>query len=288
MDLLLGEVLARSREWLKSKGIENAARETDELAARCLACTRMDLYLSHDRPVDENRLQELRQLLKRRASGEPLQYLLGNQPFRNAELRVDARVLIPRPETEELVELVLKGERGRGPRSILDAGTGSGCIAISLAQELQDCRILAVDLQPAALELAGENARANKVSDRITFSRMDLLRDTPENPVDVLVSNPPYVSPSEKGRLQPELLWEPQDALYADDDGLLFYRRFARSMAAFLKPGGHFYFEIGEDQGSRLLNMYHTLSSEMRVLKDLAGKDRFLAGRFTGGGEVQS
>lgn len=281
----LQELLKRSRDWLGERGVDNAVREADELAARAMGCTRMDLYLAFDSRPDEGQRKVLRDLLKRRARGEPLQYLLGNQPFRKAELRVDSRVLIPRPETEQLVDLILAAECAAGPLTVLDGGTGSGCIAISLAQELPDCTVKAVDIHPAALELARENAASNGVADRIRFRRIDLLRDTLAEPVDVFVSNPPYVSPSDNGRLQPELSWEPQDALYANDNGLLFYRHYARTLAGLLKPGGRFYFEIGETQAEELLTMYHGIAEQVQVHQDLAGRDRFISGRLRPGKE---
>lgn len=276
--LSLAELLRRSREWLAARGVENASREVDEMACRAMACRRIDLYLLHDRIPLEQQVQTLRSLLKRRGSGEPLQYLLGSQPFRKAEIRVDSRVLIPRPETEELVELVLSREARHQGLRVLDAGTGSGCVAVSLAQELPGCHVLAVDSSRAALDLAQENARLNGVEERITFSQVNLLISWPDEVVDVLVSNPPYVAEFERGLLAPELAHEPQDALFGGEDGLLFYRRFATGLARLVKPGGRFYLEIGSSQTSAVLDIFGGVGIQVESGRDLSGRDRFIYG----------
>lgn len=274
----LGALLRLSRDWLAAKGVANAAREADELAARVLGCRRLDLYLQHDRPVGGAERERLRNLLRRRAAGEPLQYILGDQPFRRAELRVDSRVLIPRPETEELVELVLAHEAGRPGLRILDAGTGSGCVAISLAQELPDCRILAVDSSREALEVARGNAERNGVASRIEFRQLNLLQAWPGEGHDLLVSNPPYVSLPEQGSLAPELGHEPAEALFGGEDGLLFYRRFAGGLGRLLVPGGRFYLEMGESQGAALLELFTGRADSLEAGRDLSGRPRFLSG----------
>ncbi|MFA7332551.1 MAG: peptide chain release factor N(5)-glutamine methyltransferase [Candidatus Delongbacteria bacterium] len=275
----LAALLRLSRDWLAARGVENAAREADELAARALGCRRLDLYLDHDRVPDEAEKAGLRGLLQRRVAGEPLQYILGDQPFRRAGLRVDSRVLIPRPETEELVDHVLAGERGQGPLSVLDAGTGSGCLAISLAQELPGCRVLAVDTSSGALEVARENARLNGVAERIEFQRLNLLLHWPQEARDLLVSNPPYVALSERAGLQRELSHEPEEALFGGEDGLIFYRRFAGGLEHLLRPGGRLYLEIGAQQAPALLELFAPLCSRLEIRPDLAGRPRFLVGR---------
>lgn len=275
----LGEVLRLSRRWLADRGVENPARAADELAARVLGCRRLDLYLAHERPVDEEERGRLRDLLRRRAGGEPLQYLLGSQPFRHADLAVDSRVLIPRPETEELVELVLAREGGRPGLRILDAGTGSGCLAISLAQELAGCRVVAVDASPEALILARENAERNGVAARIAFVRLNLLQAWPSERADLLVSNPPYVPLRERGALARELAWEPEEALFAGDDGLVFYRRFAGGLDRLLVPGGRFYLEFGDGQERALMDIFAPCAAELAAHPDLSGRPRFVSGR---------
>ena len=275
----LGRLLRLSRDWLAARGVDNAAREADELAARALGCRRLDLYLQHERRLEGRELEELRGLLRRRASGEPLQYILGSQPFRRAELLVDSRVLIPRPETEELVDLVLEREGDSTGLRVLDVGTGSGCLAISLALELPDCHVLAVDKSDAALDLARENAARNGVAGRIEFRRLNVLTAWPEEPSELLVANPPYVALRERSALARELGHEPAEALFGGDDGLLFYRRFAGGLAHLLAPGGRFYFEIGAEQGEELLALFGGRCRELELRLDLAGRPRFLCGR---------
>lgn len=277
----LATLLRLSRDWLAARGVENSIRETDELAARALGCRRLDLYLDHDRIPDEDEKTRLRELLRRRAAGEPLQYLLGSQPFRRAELRVDSRVLIPRPETEELVDLVLEHEGERAGLQVLDAGTGSGCLAISLAQELRDCQVLAVDSSSGALEVATENARRNGVAERIEFRRLNLLLEWPAQPLDLLVSNPPYVSLAERAGLQRELAHEPEEALFGGEDGLIFYRRFAAGLEHLLRPGGRFYLEMGDRQGPALQELFSGRCEAVEIRLDLAGRERFLLGRLS-------
>lgn len=278
----LGSLLRLSRDWLAARGVDNAAREADELAARVLGCRRLDLYLRHDEILPEEAKARLRALLRRRSEGEPLQYLLGSQPFRRAELAVDSRVLIPRPETEELVDHVLAGEAGRGPLEALDAGTGSGCLAVSLAMELPQCRVLAVDSSADALDVARDNARRNGVADQVDFLRINLLLDWPPQPVDVLVSNPPYVSLAERDGLQRELSREPEEALFGGEDGLVFYRRYAGGLERLVRPGGRFYLEIGASQGAALLELFAPRCARVELRRDLAGRHRFLVGALPG------
>ena len=272
------EILGSSTEWLQRKGVSNARREAEELLAHGLACTRLDLYMDYDRPLADEDLATLRGLLARRGRREPLQYILGTQAFRNADLRVDPRVLIPRPETEGLVDQVLAHLPDReAPLCITDLGTGSGCLAISLAQELPASRVLAYDLSEDALELARENAVHNGVSGRIEFARLDLHADLPKMAVDLLVSNPPYVRQDEEVTLQPELKYEPRMALYdADAEGVSCYRRIAASFASWLRPGGMAVFEIGAEQGAAVRTLLEPVSQKVLVAQDLAGRDRYV------------
>jgi release factor glutamine methyltransferase len=276
------DLIALSEGWLKKSKIENSAFDARELVARACACTRMELYLDYDRRPDESTLATLRTFLKRRGSGEPLQYILGTQPFRQADIRVDGRVLIPRSETEELVGLVIEHEKtSMSTRlSLLDAGTGSGCIAIAIALEMKDVSVHAVDTSPEALELARENAKSNRVDASIRFERCNLLDWSPDAPYDVLVSNPPYVRQDERLTLAKELGWEPDQALFGgDQDGLSFYRRFASELSRLLKSGGRFYLEIGADQGEAVYTLFQACAEDVQVVKDLAGRDRFVLGR---------
>ena len=267
-----------SRAYLERRGVENARREAEELLAHGLGISRLDLYLEHDRPLGEPELKRCRELVRLRGQRRPLQYLLGSQPFRSAELRITSQVLIPRPETEELVGLGVEREGGRpGPLRVLDAGTGSGCIAISLALELPGCLVRAVDLDEKVLELAAENARRNGVAERIRFEQLDLLDRLPDEPAEVMVSNPPYVPHTQRGALQPELSYEPAAALFdGHTDGTGFFRRFAGDLSALLVPGGRLYFEFGAGQEEVLRGLFEPLCEKVELHADLSGRIRFL------------
>ncbi len=272
------EILTSSTEWLAKRGITNARREAEELLAHGLGCTRLDLYMEFDRPLNDDELGTLRALLARRGRREPLQYILGSQPFRNAELRVDARVLIPRPETEGLVDLVLKHiPDPNASICITDVGTGSGCLAISLAQEIPGAQVQAFDLSSEALELARENAGSNGVGARVSFAKLDLHKQLPPSPVDVLVSNPPYVRLKDEASLEPELKHEPRMALFdGDTAGISCYKRFAATLDSWLRPGGMAVFEIGADQGAEVQALFEPVCRSVEVIHDLAGRDRYV------------
>jgi release factor glutamine methyltransferase len=284
------EIIKKSSEFFVSRNIPNARRESEELLCRVFSCKRIDLYADFERVLNPLELKQMRQYISRRANGEPLQYILGDQPFRSAELKVDSRVLIPRPETEELVGLLLADipTIRKNELSICDIGTGSGCIAISLAMELPPHLIrsqspnpvVALDSSPDALILAAENAEINGVKDLIEFKRMNIIREKPGKPFDIIISNPPYVSPLDKSKLQNELNYEPQMALYDEiKNGLGFYLRFAEILPELLRENGRFYFEIGDTQAEAVLEMFQPISRNLKVQQDLAGRERFITGQ---------
>ncbi|MGI6668286.1 MAG: peptide chain release factor N(5)-glutamine methyltransferase [Acetivibrionales bacterium] len=221
------------------------------------------------------------------------------QEFMSLMFEVGPGVLIPRQETELLVETVIrfcsgsdkasrrrcicrrkpdfreKPRKRQGHISILDMGTGSGCIAVSLARYIPGCRVTAVDIMPAALEAARKNAQANGVADRVRFIKSNLFESVPEEKFDVIVSNPPYVRTEEISRLQREIReYEPISALDGGADGLFFYREIIKSSKAYLKPGGMLAFETGYDQAADVASMLSGSFKDTRIYKDLAGIDR--------------
>lgn len=217
--------------------------------------------------------------LNRRIRGEPLQYIIGKADFFGLEFSVNPSVLIPRPETELLVEKVIVLSKECGDTSpelrILDIGTGSGCIAISLAKALPGARITAVDISPEALAVAGENARHHAVA--ITLVRSDLVNVfEKEARFDIIVSNPPYIKAGELKDLQPEVHYEPLGALDGGRDGLDFYRRLAAECPAHLKKGGYLVVEIGHDQRHGIEDIFQGLNGygTIRFLRDYNQKDR--------------
>lgn len=236
-----------------------------------------DYYLGKDIVLSSKKEQELEDILQRLSRFEPLQYIEGRTLFLGRELWVAPGVLIPRPETEELVELMLK-EIPADAR-ILDVGTGSGCIAISLAKELPDALVTAWDVSPEALSVARVNAR--KLQANVRFVECDVLACQVDKAglYDVIVSNPPYVTEAEKADMEPNVLqWEPSLALFVpDDDPLHFYRRIAVLGRDMLADGGRLYFEINRAYGREMVEMLRTMGYvRVRVEKDLSQNDRFV------------
>ena len=236
-----------------------------------------DYYLGKDIVLSSKKEQELEDILQRLSRFEPLQYIEGRTLFLGREFWVAPGVLIPRPETEELVELMLK-EIPADAR-ILDVGTGSGCIAISLAKELPDALVTAWDVSPEALSVARANAR--KLQADVRFVECDVLACQVDEVglYDVIVSNPPYVTEAEKADMEPNVLqWEPSLALFGpDDDPLRFYRRIAVLGRDMLADGGRRYFEINRAYGREMVEMLRTMGYvRVRVEKDLSQNDRFV------------
>ena len=236
-----------------------------------------DYYLGKDIVLSSKKEQELEDILQRLSRFEPLQYIEGRTLFLGRELWVAPGVLIPRPETEELVELMLK-EIPADAR-ILDVGTGSGCIAISLAKELPDALVTAWDVSPEALSVA--RANAHKLQADVRFVECDVLACQVDEVglYDVIVSNPPYVTEAEKADMEPNVLqWEPSLALFVpDDDPLRFYRRIAVLGRDMLADGGRLYFEINRAYGREMVEMLRTMGYVgVRVEKDLSQNDRFV------------
>lgn len=258
-----------------------AAEEVSALS-RIVCCDLLgqaptDYYLGKDIVLSSKKEQELEDILQRLSRFEPLQYIEGRTLFLGREFWVAPGVLIPRPETEELVELMLK-EIPADAR-ILDVGTGSGCIAISLAKELPDTLVTAWDVSPEALSVARVNAR--KLQANVRFVECDVLACQVDEVglYDVIVSNPPYVTEAEKADMEPNVLqWEPSLALFVpDDDPLRFYRRIAVLGRDMLADGGRLYFEINRAYGREMVEMLRTMGYVgVRVEKDLSQNDRFV------------
>ena len=249
------EVIQRSADYLARKGVESARLQAELLLAHVLRKPRLKLYLEFERVLTEPELAALRERLRRRGAREPLQYLLGSVNFCGLELAVSPAVLIPRPETELLAERAwtfLTGRAGspEAPSAALDFGTGSGCLAIALAVRCPAARIWAVDLSPAALEVARANAARHGVEARIHFLQSDGFAALPAGErFDLIVANPPYIPTAEIARLQPEVRdHEPRAALDGGPDGLAVIRRLAAGSAPWLKPGGRLMLELGDGQ----------------------------------------
>ena len=282
------ESITLSTEYLKNKGIESPRINAELLLANILKCKRLNLYLLFDRPLAEEEVVRYRELLLRRSKFEPLQYIVGNVEFYGLDFNVNPSVLIPRQETELLVEAIINIYKSSGHVSILDIGTGSGNIAVSLARHLPESRITAVDISEAALKTAGENACLNSVDNQISFICSDFLKDDlnfviPAEagiPYDAIVSNPPYISIADYETLLPELkVYEPKVALTDYNSGYFFYEVISSRAFDLLKPGGRLFFEVGKDQYAEVsrimeLNNFQNIS----ITKDYQSIERVISG----------
>lgn len=270
------EVLKSSTEYLERHGVESARLNAEHLIAHVLGKKqRIDLYLEFDRPLGAAELDPLRDLMRRRAKGEPLQHLLGTVDFCGRIFAVDARALIPRSETEELVALLLKLELPPNARC-LDVGVGSGAIAVTLAAERPGYDVTGVDVSPLALALAGENARRLGVELRLIQG--DLL-DGVEGPFDLIAANLPYVSTGEMAALDREVRHDPALALDGGADGLLLIARCIGQARGRLARGGRLALEIGHDQARAVERLMQEAGfHEISAAKDAQGLERFVVG----------
>lgn len=268
-------VLDWATEHFRAAKLESARLEAEILVAHLLGVDRVELYLHPERKLTEGQCQHLRALVQRRTRGEPLQYLVGSVFFYNVELKLSPAVLIPRPETEELVDRIVK-DHSVPPQSVLDLGTGSGAIAIALAKAWPQSYIVAVDLSEEALAVAAQNALLNGVQKQIAFVRSDWYSALTET-FDLIVSNPPYLRRGELDRLQREVQHEPRRALDGGPDGLEAITRIIRGSPRFLNPNGRLYLEIDTEQGARVRALLVAVGkfSEMDILPDSTGRVRF-------------
>ncbi|MHB8708401.1 MAG: peptide chain release factor N(5)-glutamine methyltransferase [Desulfuromonadales bacterium] len=272
------KLLRWTADYFAGRGIDSPRLDAELLLADTLGLDRVGLYLNFERPMLADELTVFREQVKRRANREPLAYVLGVTEFWSLPLKVTPAVLIPRPDTELLVEQALP--RLAGAARVLDVGTGSGALAIALAHERPECMITAIDLSPAALAVAAENARSNGVAERIEFLRADLAV-LPRGPFDLAVANPPYIPGEELAMLMPEVRdFEPHLALDGGADGLDAYRALASQADAVLTPGGWLLVEVGIDQAAAVQELFAAAGlAEIFASRDLAGIERVVGGR---------
>lgn len=275
-------VLDWTRGHFDKQKIDEPRLTSEILLGHVLSMPRVKLYMDLDRPLAKEELATYRALITRRLAYEPTQYLVGKKEFYGRPFHVDARVLIPRSETELLVEAVLHDVKKDAATRVLDLCTGSGCIAVTIAAERPQASVWATDLKADALEVARGNAETLGVGGRVTFFEGDLFAAVPVGPLfDVIVSNPPYVKAGDIPGLQKEVLKEPRTALDGGPDGLVLIRKLAEAAKTRLKPGGLLALEIGDEQGPALLELLTKLEyREVRVEKDLARHDRLAFARI--------
>lgn len=279
------EVISRTADYLERKGVPDARVASELLAARLLRLGRGFLSSAFERDVPEPQLAAMRRGMARLVQGEPIQYVLGEWDFRSLTLRCDRRALIPRPETEELVTRVLRHLDARRaasavcPPLVIDVGTGTGAIVLSLAKEFKGTAIfLGTDVSEDAIQLARANAESCGLAAKVKFAVADGLDDFDEpQSVDVIVSNPPYIARAVCETLDPRVRdYEPRLALDGGVRGLDFYDRYLGDAVNLLKPGGAVFFEIGEDQGEAIRSLMADYGfAQISVEKDFAGHDRY-------------
>jgi len=276
------ESITLSTQYLNQKGIESPRTNAELLLADIIGCKRLELYLSFDRPLSETEVQKYREHIKRRGNFEPLQYITGKVDFYGLEFKVNPCVLIPRPETELLVENILIQFPKEKKLIILDIGTGSGNIAISLAANLPEAKIISTDISEEALQVANENSEWHNVSGRIKFIKHNILKnDMNDFPMfDIIVSNPPYVSKESYSSLQREIKdFEPGIAVTDGNDGYTFFKEIAFKASSKLNESGKLIFEIAQGQSDEAKNiMVKNNFSNIGVIKDYQNIDRIIFG----------
>ncbi len=300
----IAAVLHWGRSYLRAAGVEEPARTAAILLGHVLDHDTGWVYAHPEEMLDEEHLFAFHRVVKKRAQRVPVQYITGCQEFMSLEFLVCPGVFIPRPETEILVEWVLKvsrslrpkvckggGQETGDPLIVADIGTGSGVVAVSVAYYVPWCRVYATDISTRALKVAAENAARNGVAGRVSFWQGDLFQPLDENglagQVDIIATNPPYVSTAEYRDLEPEVRrWEPAEALLAGPRGLDFYPRLAGEAPRYLKPGGYLGLEVGYNQAGAVTAMLQSDGryTAIEVWRDYAGRDRVVTARCRGRG----
>lgn len=294
MQMQLKDVLQKTTAFFKEKGFASARLDTELLLASALNWDRIKLYMNYEYPLSAQELEACRALVRRRAQGEPVAYILGSRDFYKSNFVVEPGVLIPRPETETIVEDAvawLKANASDTP-AVIDFGSGSGCIGLSMLKEISGAHLLAVDISEKALQVTVRNAERLGVSDRITVRAGDvatLTRDEVlaafEGEADAIVANPPYIAHGDPHVEEAVCKFEPQEALYSGNDGLEHIRVWARTAADLVRVGGFVMFEIGADQGQAAAAIFNEENrfEGVAVVKDLARLDRFVRCMKRGG-----
>ncbi len=268
-------------EYFEKKGIDSPRTNAEILLANILNCKRLDLYLRFDQPLKETEVEFYRQFIARRGKYEPVQYIVGNTEFYGLNIDVNPSVLIPRPETEILVETILNKYNTMDDARILDIGSGSGNISIALGKNFPDAEIISLDISDEAINLAQHNANKNNVSN-IKFVKGSIISTgiLNDQQFDIIVSNPPYVSIEEYPGLQKEItLYEPVNAVTDNEDGLKFYRKISEFSMERLVDGGSLFFEIGMGQLNHVNSiMKENGFKEINIVKDYQQIDRVIYG----------
>ena len=278
----ISKLLNWTADYFKKQGREWPNLEAEILLAHSLGLKRIELYTRHETILKPEELAKFKELIKRRSQNEPIAYITGNQPFMSLNFIVNRSVLIPRPETEQLVAVAIDTIKSspvpRHPSLIADIGTGSGAIAVTIAKFVKDVKIIGIDTSEEALKIARQNAEQHQVTDRCEFRHGDLFEPIQEK-FDLILSNPPYIPTAVIDTLAVDVKdWEPRQALDGGEDGLTYIRKIINEAPDHLKPGGLLLIEIGFDQGDKAKSIAETIRKykEIKIIKDLSGKDRIL------------
>lgn len=280
--MVIGEELSRVIDVLKSGGNENSCFEANLIFRYVLDISPIDLVLSRDKEISVADISKIDEFVKRRLNNEPLQYILKSQEFMGFNFYVDENVLVPRQDTEILVEHILEHFAGKGI-SAIDFGTGSGCIAISIAKINQKAFVKAVDISEKALEIAKKNAKDNDVLDRVSFEEADIFTYELYGKYDLIVSNPPYIKSKDIMDLQKDVKnFEPTLALDGGETGLIYYERIIKIAPKLLNKDGMIAFEVGFDQAEDVKKLMEKDFYDIKIIKDLCGVDRVVSGLYKG------
>jgi len=276
------DVLNKSTDYLEKKGIESPRMNAEILLADILKCKRLELYLMYDRPLTEKELTEYREYLKRRSTFEPAQYIIGTVEFYGLEFNVSPVVLIPRPETEILVETVIDSVNKEDELRIMDIGSGSGNISIAIAVNLPNAYVIGIEISESAITVAEENLKKYDLNKRVSFLNYDILSGNRDelSDFDIIVSNPPYVSKEDYGKVQKEILnYEPNIAVTDFHDGYKFYREIISLSAQVLKPNGKIFLEIAQGQSKKISGfMKENNFKEISIVQDYQKIERVIYG----------
>lgn len=282
--MTIGEAILAGEKQLVAAGIDSGRLETEMMLAQLREEPRLNLWLQRGDVLTEGQREKLQDWLARRSTREPIQHILGWAPFLDFELHVTRDVLVPRPETEVLAQLAIQRLAGAAAPRVLDWGTGSGCLALAIAQAVPSAEVHALDVSPDALRIARANAIAYRLADRVRFhpgdgfAALDSEFRDPQNAFDLIVTNPPYIPAAEVETLDPEVrLHDPRLALVGGEDGLECYRRLATEALAWLRPGGWLLAEFGDGQAPALTELFGKAGWLIEAVeKDLSGRDRIL------------
>lgn len=278
------ESIKLSTTFLEKKGVESPRANAELLLAEILNCKRLELYLSFDKPLKENEINDYRESLRKRGMRIPLQYILGYVDFYGYKFFVDENVLIPRPETELLVEQIISDNSNKNKLRILDIGSGCGNISIVLADKLINSDVIGIDISEGAIIVSEKNRDRLLKKENLNFIKFDILNDDVESlgKFDLVVSNPPYISLKDYNELEPELKnYEPKISLTDDSDGLTFYKKIISVSKQLLNTNGQIYFEIGKGQHNFINElMIENGFSNLKIIKDYSGIERIIKGEL--------